>query len=238
MPDISPPNTRAAFLRGLIASAPFLVVIVPFALLFGILATEAGLNLLEVMAFSLVVFAGASQFSALQLMQENAPTIMVLATSLAVNLRMSMYSAALTPHFGSVSPLKRAFLAFFLVDQSYAASVLEFEARPTLTQAEKVAFFTGTVILIAPIWYVATWFGAVMGSRIPPEYGLDFAMPLCFIAMVGPMLRTPAHMAAAFVSVVLALALNGLPYSSGILVAAISAMLTGALVEIWMERRA
>lgn len=230
-------DTSRAFWRGILASTPFLVVVVPFALLFGVVATEAGLNLLQVMAFSVAVFAGASQFTALQLMQENAPTVIVLLTSLAVNLRMAMYSAALTPDLGHLPMGKRVLVSFFLVDQSYAASVSEFERRPAMTLPEKLWFFTGSVLPIAPLWYAATWAGAALGTRIPPEYALDFAVPITFLAIIGPMLRSLAHVMAALTSVAMSLALVWMPYSSGILVAALAAMLAGALTEVWHERR-
>jgi predicted branched-subunit amino acid permease len=233
----APSAPRKALLRGMLASAPFLVVVVPFALLFGVVATEAGLDIVQVLAFSLAVFAGASQFTALQLMQDQAPVVIVLATSLAVNLRMGMYSAALTPHLGALPLGRRTLVSFFLVDQSYAASAAEFERRPTLPLPDKLAFFAGTVLLVAPLWYIATWAGAVLGTRIPPEYALDFAVPITFISMLGPMLRTWAHVAAALTSVVAALAFSFMPYGSGLLVAAVLAMLTGALVELWQERR-
>jgi len=237
VPDTAALRPAHALWRGVFASLPFLIVVVPFAVLFGVVATEAGLNLTEVMAFSFAVFAGASQFTAIQLMEDNAPTMVVLATSLAVNLRMAMYSAALTPELGQLSLRRRVLVSFFLVDQSYAASVAEFERRPGMALSEKLAFFFGTVLPIAPLWYAATWAGAVLGTRIPPEYALDFAVPITFLAIIGPMLRTPAHLAAALMSVVLSLALAWMPWSSGILVAAVGAMLTGALVETWQERR-
>lgn len=237
MPIRFPPGLTRALLRGMLASAPFLIVVVPFAILFGVVATEAGLNLLEVMTFSVAVFAGASQFAALQLMQDNAPAVMVLATSLAVNLRLGMYSAALTPHLGGLSLGRRALVAFFLVDQSYAASSVEYDRHPDRPLAEKLAYFAGTVLPIAPLWYVATFSGAVLGTRIPPEFALDFAVPITFIAMLGPMLRTLAHWVAALVSVLAALGLAFMPYGSGLLVAAVLAMLAGAATETLVERR-
>ncbi|MGN0934505.1 AzlC family ABC transporter permease [Falsigemmobacter intermedius] len=231
-------SVRRAFLRGVLVSSPFLLVIIPFAMLFGVLATEAGLDLLTVMAFTVAVFAGSSQLTALQLMQDNAPAAVILATSLAVNLRMSMYSAALTPWLGRLGLWSRAWVAFLLVDQSYAASVAEYERNPKLTGPERLAYFFGTVVLIAPFWYLATGAGAILGAQIPPELALDFAMPLSFIALTAPMLRTIPHLVAAFTSVTLALTLTWLPWSSGILVAAITAMLAGAFTEMALEKRA
>src|SRR5690606_8776600 len=101
-------TTKSAYLRGLRDGLPFIVVLLPFALLFGVVATEAGLTLAQAMGFNILVIAGSSQFAAVALMQENAPLFAVLATSLAVNLRMAMYSAALVPHFGAAPLWQRA----------------------------------------------------------------------------------------------------------------------------------
>jgi len=70
-----------------------------------------------------------------------------------------------------------------------------------------------------------------LGDRIPPDIGLDFAMPIAFLAMVAPALRTPAHVAAAFVSIVLALCLFWVPLNLGLLLAALGAMMVGAEIE-------
>ena len=76
---------KSSFQEGVIAGLPFTVFVIPFATLFGVVATEAGLDLAQTMGFSLLVIAGASQFTAVQLMTENAPVWITLATALAVN---------------------------------------------------------------------------------------------------------------------------------------------------------
>lgn len=230
-------SPRQAFWQGARQGAPFVLVVVPFAVLFGVVATEAGLNLAQVMGFSVLVIAGASQFATLQLLSENAPAAIAVATGLAVNMRMAMYSAALTPHLGAAPIWKRALIAYLLVDQSYAVSAAEYEERPTRPLAEKLAFFIGTVTPIFPMWYAATLAGALLGNAIPPEFALDFALPITFLALIAPALRTLAHVAAAAVSVVLALMLAFLPYNGGLLIAAITAMMAGAQVELWQSRR-
>jgi 4-azaleucine resistance transporter AzlC len=229
--------TRSAFWRGVFASVPFVIVIVPFGVLFGVVATDAGMSPGEVLAFSLVVIAGAAQFAAVQLMEEDAPLIIVLVTSIAVNLRMAMYSASLTPHLGAAPLWQRVVMAYFLVDQSFAAASAEYDKRPDQSLAEKTAFYFGAVAPVCPLWYASSYAGAVFGQAIPPDYALDFAVPIAFLAITAPMLRTPAHYASAAVSVGLALAFAWMPYSSGLLVAAAGAMATGAVVEIRTERR-
>lgn len=229
--------TRKAFLRGLIAALPMTIVVGPFALLFGVVATEAGLNVFETMLFSVSVFAGASQFAALQTMQENAPVLVVLATALAVNLRMVMYSVTLAPHFGSLPLRSRALMAYFLVDQSFATTVAEIDRNPAMTAAEKHAVFFGAVVAVAPLWFLASLLGGMIGKAIPPEYALDFALPITFLAMVAPMLRSVPHLAAAGVSILLSLLLAGMPWGTGLLIAAGCAMATGAVLDRWIEAR-
>lgn len=229
---------HGAFLTGLRDGAPFFLVIAPFSLLFGVAATEAGLDVVEALMFSVVVIAGASQFTALQLMVDQAPTFIVLATALAVNMRMAMYSASLTPHLGAAPVWQRALVAYFLVDATYACAITRFEKEPGWGVPEKFVYFLGAVLPVCPVWYILTIVGALIGRGMPDWLALDFAVPICFLAMIAPMLRTFPHLAAAGTSIVLALALAGVPYGLGLLIAAAAAMAVGAQAELWMARRA
>ena len=93
---------RAAFWKGCRESTPFFLVSCLFGLLFGVLAAEAGLGIIESTAFTVLLFAGSVQFTALQLMQQQAPradrfsfsTGCKLARDIACNLT---FSAAADP---------------------------------------------------------------------------------------------------------------------------------------------
>lgn len=231
------PHPRSLFWEGFRAGLPFLVVVAPFGLLFGVVATEAGLNIVETMAMTVLVIAGSAQFTAIALMEENAPTLIVILTAVAVNLRMALYSASMAPHLGKAPVWQRMFVAYMLVDQSYAVSAAKYEANPGLTLTQKFSYFTGVIILMIPSWYGATFVGAVAGEAIPSDYALDFAVPITFIAIFAPLLRSLPHLVAAVVSVVLTLALLWVPYSLGLIIAAMIAMPAGAATELWLERR-
>lgn len=230
-------TAKSAFWKGFRDGAPFLLVSGPFGLLFGVLAAEAGLDVIEAITFSLAVFAGSAQFTALQLMQEQAPTLIVLISAMAVNLRVAMYSASLTPYLGAAPMWQRAFAAYFTVDQSYALSIVQFETEPGMTVPQRMAYFFGTNGLVAPGWMIATVVGALVGTRIPDTWALDFVLPIAFLAMIGPMLRTPAHIISALVAIVTALLAAGLPYNLGLIVAGLAGMMAGAQAEVFFERR-
>ncbi len=221
----------SAYWQGFRAGAPFVLVVAPFGLLFGVVATEAGLDIFQTMAMTVLVIAGASQFAAVQLLADGAPVFIAVLTGLAVNMRMAMYSAALTPHLGKAGLWKRALVSYFMVDQTYAVSVAKYEQQPKMGMAEKLAFYFGAVTPICPLWYGFTYVGVVAGAAIPPEYALDFAVPITFIALVAPSMRSLPHLAAAFVSVTVSLALAWMPYNSWLLIAAVMAMMTGAALE-------
>ncbi|TGN37537.1 branched-chain amino acid ABC transporter permease [Paracoccus liaowanqingii] len=231
-------SPRAAFRHGIVQTLPFLIVIVPFALLFGVVATEAGLDIAQVMGFSVLVLAGASQFTAVQLLTDNAPAIIVILSGLAVNLRMAMYSASLLPWLNEASRAQKAWVSFALIDQSYALSIQHYERHPRLSMPQRLAYFGGTAVVLCLPWMIFSWVGATVGQAIPEEIALDFAMPITFLAMIAPMLRTPAHLAACFVAIAATLLLAGLPSGLGLLIAAPLGMATGAVVEARSETRA
>lgn len=217
--------------QGFRAGIPFIIVVGPFGLLFGVVATEVGLDTVQTMAMTVLVIAGAAQFAAVQLLAENAPALVIIITGIAVNLRMAMYSASIAPHIGKAVTWQRILMAYFLVDQSYAVSLLKYENEPELNLSQKVAYFFGSMTPIAPIWYASTYVGIVAGSAIPQEYALDFAIPITFLALVGPNLRSFPHIAAALVSVCVSLLLIDLPFNLWLIIAAFLAMMTGAFVE-------
>lgn len=229
---------RAAFLRGYLDCAPFILIVVPYSLLFGVVARDAGLDLIQTMSMTVLVIAGASQFTAIALLQDQAPVFVALLAALVVNLRMAMYSAALVPHLGHARLSLRALMAYLMVDQAFAVAVRTYEDRPEMTPAAKVAYYFGAMMLICPFWYGFSFVGALVGQAIPASYQLDFAVPVCFIAMTAPLLRSGPHIVAALVSAVVSLVFAWVPWSLGLIIAAISGLIAGGQAELFLKRRA
>lgn len=230
-------STRQEFWRGYRDCAPFILIVVPYSMLFGVVARDAGLDLVQTMTMTVLVIAGASQFTAIALLQDQAPVFVALIASLVVNLRMAMYSAALVPHIGHARLWVRAVMAYLMVDQAFAVAVRTYEDRPSMTPAEKVAYYFGCMMLICPFWYGFTYVGAVVGQAIPASYQLDFAVPVCFIALTAPLLRSGPHVVASLVAAVVSLAFAWMPWSLGLIVAAICGLIAGAQSELFLRRK-
>ena len=220
-------DRRSSFVAGVRDVAPILVGIVPFGLVAGAAVVAADLPRELAVVLSVVVFAGASQLAAIDLLEAGAPALVVVLTVLVVNLRMMMYSASLAPYLETVSLRERLPLAYVLTDQAYALSVTRFEtgdvARPW--------YYLGTAIPLWVVWQVCTVVGVVAGASVPDAIPLDFAVPLTFLALLVPAIEGRATGTAALVGGGVALALSVLPANLGLLVGAVCGIAGGLFAE-------
>jgi 4-azaleucine resistance transporter AzlC len=221
---------RSEFFKGVRAESPILVGVVPFGLIYGVSAVSAGLSPLAAQAMSFIVLAGSAQIVMTRLIGAGAPPLVTIVTALMINLRHILYSASLSPYVRHLSPLWRWFLAYLLIDESYAVAISRYHREGVNPQAHW--YFVGAGAALWVSWQVSTALGIVLGASIPPGWSLDFAVALSFIALVVPMLRDRASVVAALVASVVAVVAFGLPYKLDLLVATLVGMGVG-LVVLW-----
>ncbi|MEO1470377.1 MAG: AzlC family ABC transporter permease [Pseudomonadota bacterium] len=216
------------------ASVSVWLAVAPFGMIFGVLATEAGLDLFQTMAYTIIVIAGASQLAALQVLEDGAPALLAVFTGAVVNLRMAMYSASIAAQWQGVGMTWRVPAAWFLHDQAFALSMRRYGDRPDESLSDRLGFYFGVGLSTSGIWIVATLLGATLGGQIPASWGLDFAVPATFVAVAAPMIRGTANIAAAASAAVAAILLAWLPAGFGLLAAAILGIAVGLAVEAQM----
>jgi 4-azaleucine resistance transporter AzlC len=219
---------RLAFLAGARAVAPILLGIVPFGLVAGAAVVAAGLPPRVALGMSVLIFAGASQLAALELVEAGAPGVVVVATVLVVNLRMTMYSASIAQYFDRLGLARRLPLAYLLTDHAYALSVARFEGEGARSRAW---YYLGVALPLWVVWQLCTVLGAVAGASVPDAVPLGFAVPLTFLALLVPALQGRATGTAALVGGSVALALEGFPFNLGLLAGATAGIAGGWLAE-------
>lgn len=226
--------SRASALQGVRDVAPILLGVVPFGLVAGVAAVAVGLPRFEAIAISVLVFAGASQLAGLQLIGDGAPAGVIWLTTLMINLRFLMYSASIAPWLKRLRTRTRTLLAYLLTDQAYALSVARFRrAEP----ASRRDYYLGVAGAMWLTWMTATSVGVLVGAQVPPAWGLDFAIPLTFMALLFPMLRDRPSLLAALVGGALAVALRALPLNLGLVTASLAGIAAGAVAERAAARR-
>ncbi|MGF1497268.1 MAG: AzlC family ABC transporter permease [Elainellaceae cyanobacterium] len=233
---------RSEFLSGIRAISPITLGVVPFGMIAGITAVESGLTGGEAIAMSVIVFAGASQLAGVQLLSSGAPLLVIWLTTLMINLRFTMYSASMAPHFRGLSTLQKVLLAYMLTDQGYAMSITYFNKnagtsdRPSLSATEKACFFGGAASTIWVVWQVSTMLGVVLGTGIPEAWSLDFAIPLVFLAVIVPAIRQWASLGAALSAGAIAIAAEPLPFNLGLIVGSLVGIAVGIGLERWQAQ--
>lgn len=221
------------FLYGCRDSIPMIVGILPFGLIYGALASLAGLSLGQALGMSLLVYAGSAQFIAISLLTLGSGMVVILLTTLVVNLRHVLYSAALQPYVGKLSQRWRVPLAFGLTDETFAVVQRRYLARGMTDHGQW--YHAGVALALYLSWVSSSLVGALFGQSVPnlAGWGLDFAMLATFIGIVVPALRNQPQIAAALVAGAVALLCHTWPYKLGLMAAALS----GIAVGVWLERR-
>ena len=226
--------SRPAFIEGARDMLPMTVGLIPFGIVCGVGAISAGASPVAALAMSMIVFSGAAQIIAAQLLAAGAPFAVVVLSCFVVSLRFLMYSAALAPYLKPVDHRWRNLVAFLLTDQAFAASVRRFDAGAA-PRAGGMHFLGGGFALWA-FWQVTNLAGYFLGNLIPASWSLDFAVPLCFIALVAPHFRTFPTIMAGLVAAYAVIGLSGLPMNLNLIVAGVLGIAAGTLADFARER--
>src|SRR5664279_5530843 len=130
----TPPSSPSyEFWLGVREELPILLGVIPFGMIYGILALSAGLSPFDAQAMSSVVFAGSSQFMTAQLVSAATPGLVIILTGFVINLRHALYSASIAPYTKHLPFAWKAGLAYLLTDEAYAVSIIHYQREGELT---------------------------------------------------------------------------------------------------------
>ena len=223
---------------GVVAVLPLLLGVAPFGVVAGATPVTNGLGWDTAVGFSTILFAGASQLAAIEVLTGGGSVVVAVLAAWTINLRMVLYSASLAPYVTKVRTARRLAMAYLLTDQAYALSIVRWseEGRgdtSPATASERWRFYFGAGFTLWVTWQISTVIGILVGNAVPPDVHLEFAVPLAFLVLLIPTLVSrPAVVAAAVggTSAVLAAELGAGPTS--IMVGTVAGIVAGALVDV------
>ena len=216
---------RRAMSNAFRGMAPLLIGVVPFGLIIGITAAATaiggGLGYLS----SIIIFGGAAQLAAIELIDQGAAAVVIAATGIVINSRHVMYSAALADQFRPFPRLWRIGLPYLLTDQAFVLSAADWrtETDPTYRRW----YFFGVGIGLWVPWQIAVAVGVIVGAEIPADWSLDFIVPLVFLGLLIPSVRDRPSLAAALVGGVVAVLAADIPWHLGLMVATLCGVVAG-----------
>ncbi len=222
--------TLPGALRGARRTIPVAISVFAIAIVFGVLAKQAKLSVVQSLLMSGLVYAGASQFVALSLwMAVPLPVTAIILTTFIVNLRHLLMGASLRPWFARLTPAKTYASVFFMVDESWALTVSDFAAG-----GRDRAFLLGSGLILFVAWVGGTLVGRTVGSSIqnPAQWGLDFAFTAVFTALLVGMWKGKSNILPWAVAAAVAVAAaHWLPGKWYILLGGIAGSVVGAMIN-------
>jgi 4-azaleucine resistance transporter AzlC len=217
---------------------PLVIGVTPFGFIFGVLSLAAGLPWWAPVAMSALVFAGSAQFVAILLLDAGTAYPFIVLTTLVLNLRHTLYGASIAEYLRSLSERWRGLLAFGMTDESFAVAITHYRDGEHGDAENKHWYFLGASLGLYVVWIASSAAGYFVGNAFgdPTALGLDFALPVVFIAILVPQLRTRAGVIAALVAGAVAVLTLALPNKLGLILAIAAGILTGLVLEPWNSR--
>lgn len=236
---------RAEVVAGAKAVAPMLVGVIPFGLVAGATPATTDLGGGVAIGLSTIVFAGASQLAAADVLADGGSALVAIVAACTINLRMLLYSASLAPHLGEEPLRRRLGMAYLLTDQAYTVSILRWsgeaaaaaEGGSPIDRRRRVPFYLGAALLLWVNWQICTIVGVLVGSAVPEDIPLDFAVPLVFLVLLIPTISTrPAAIAALFGGLGAVAAAEAGAGHLSVIVGALAGIAAGTFVEALRDR--
>lgn len=223
------PTAVGEFLSGIKEAMPIVLGYMPIGFAYGVMAISAGLNILETVMMSILVYAGSAQFIAVSLIASGTGPGAIIITTFLVNLRHLLMSAALLPYLKRLRIPTLAALSYEITDESFALATTLFKKRKATAP-----FMAGLQVTSHSTWVLSSLAGAVSGSLLPDvdRFGLDFALPAMFIILLVLQLHTRLHLAVSAIALFCSLLIAHLfPGNWNIITATVIAATLGVLIE-------
>lgn len=208
---------------------PVVLGYVPVGFAYGVLAANAGLTLVQTLAMSVFVFAGSAQLIAVGMIAQGIHPVSIILTTLIVNLRHLLMSAALSPHMKGWRKKEIAAFCYELTDETFAVHSLRFRDGDTDPRRAM-----GINAICQSAWLIGSGLGALAGGAIQDvkPFALDYALPAMFIALLLLQVRNRRHVWVALLGGALSMGLwiAGMTQWNVIL-ATLAAATVGAVLE-------
>nr|WP_234402444.1 AzlC family ABC transporter permease [Oceanobacillus damuensis] len=192
--EINSPNSLHMIRRGLLTGFPIMLGYLPVALTYGVLAKQAGMSLTELTLMSIMVFAGASQFMAVNMIAVGAGALEIIIATFVLNFRHFVMSLSFMNQLRDFSLRWRLPLSMGLTDETFAVSAV----NPNESKMEKGAFFYGAIIVIAYLsWIFGSLLGGILGDVIPEKLSqsMGIALYAMFIGLLVPSIKKEKRVA-------------------------------------------
>lgn len=120
-----------SFLQGVKDCIPTLLGYLSIGFAAGVVEKTAGLSIAEIAMISIILYAGSAQFIAAGMIAAGSTGASIIITILLVNLRHLLLSAALSPYFRHLTPMRNLLIGALLTDETFGVAIQESARKNT-----------------------------------------------------------------------------------------------------------
>lgn len=174
-----------------------------FGLVCGLAAHDAGFSVADMIAMSTLVYAGAAQFAAIGYVKAHTAWATICLLTFLLNARHLLYSASLAPRLTTTSRVRRALMAHFLTDETFALCVTRSLGDAAL---DLPGYWIAALVSTFIPFNLGTLAGTLVGAAIPSpdRFGLDVVFPAAMGALCVGLLTSRREVIAAATSAAIA----------------------------------
>ncbi len=214
------------FKQGVLQELPLQLGVFPFGIIYGVMAIESGLTFLQALLMSSIIFGGASQIAFVQLLSNSTPYGVIVTTVGAINSRHLLYSISMVEYLNKLSLSWRVTLAYLLTDEAYAVSIRKFINHSDNSILHYHLLGSGITLFLS--WQISTLFGVWLGNDLP--------IPLTFIAIIIPMIKSKSTLITVISSGISALIFKNLDINFWIILSGLTGILAGMASSRWDKK--
>ncbi len=222
------------FKQGVLQELPLQLGVFPFGIIYGVMAIESGLTFLQALLMSSIIFGGASQIAFVQLLSNSTPYGVIVTTVGAINSRHLLYSISMVEYLNKLSLSWRVTLAYLLTDEAYAVSIRKFINNSDNSILHYHLLGSGITLFLS--WQISTLFGVWLGNDLPEFLDLQFIIPLTFIAIIIPMIKSKSTLITVISSGISALIFKNLDINFWIILSGLTGILAGMTSSRWDKK--
>lgn len=172
------------FRQGVLAGIPIAIGYIPISVAFGVVAKQTGIPLIQSVLMSSLVFAGASQFMAVNMLAQGSGVIEIILATFVLNFRQFIMSLSLMNILEETTGIWKSILSLGITDEIFAVASLQKEKANHL-------FLAGLTITAYAAWVIGTILGGLLSNVIPTSISSDMSIALyaMFIGLLVPAIR-------------------------------------------------
>lgn len=228
---MSQSTATSRFRQGIFDILPLSIAVLPWGILAGSMAVNAGLTTAQAIGMSVFIFAGAAQLVCLGLLMSGASILTIVLTIFFLTTQHLIYALNFRAEVQHFSLKQRVLIGFLLTDELFAVGITDAKKR-------RFAYLFGAGLCFYISWCVFSIIGVILAKTIPnlAQLHLDFSIVAVFILIIVPLVKNLPTLFGVIITLISCLIFKFLQFEFGLMLSGLMGMASAVFLAKFMEK--